>query len=107
MCSNKEVYIYVIVYCLKIHLLSLYCLTQAMETESLFLINCDLYTSEREEMFNTVARIIPDIIILTNDDIFVMLMSNQDPVVTNSLGKYIYNCLKKRSNTVLMSSNVS
>ncbi len=83
------------------------CLTQAIETESHFLINSDLYTCEREELLNTVAKIIPHIIILRNDDIFFMLISNQDPVVTNALGKYIYNCLKKtQSNTILM-SNVS
>ncbi len=76
-----------------------------IETESHFLINCDLYRSEIEELLNTVTKIIPGIIILTNDDIF-MLISNQDPVVTNALGKYIYNCLKKWSSTVLM-SNVS
>ncbi len=84
----------------------LYCLTQAIETESHFLLNCDLYTSEREELLNIVIIIISDIIILGNDETFIMFMSNQDPVVTNALGKYIYNCLKKRSNTVLM-SNIS
>ncbi len=51
----------------------LYCSNQAIETESRVLINCDPYTSEREELSNIVATIIPDIIILTNDDIFLCL----------------------------------
>ncbi len=87
-------------------IICLYCLTQVIETESHFLFNCDLCTSERKELLNIVAKIIPDINILTNCEKYIMLMSNQDPVVTNTLGKYIYNCLKKWSNTVLM-SNVS
>ncbi len=71
----------------------LYCLTQAIETESHFLLNCDLYTSKREELLNTVIIIISDIIILANNENFITLMSKQDPVVSNALDKYIYNCL--------------
>ncbi len=29
-------------------------------------------------------------------------MSTQEPIVTNALGKYIYKCLTKWSNTLLM-----
>ncbi len=54
-----------------------FCLTQAIETESHFLLNCDLHTSERQELLNTVIIIIPDIIILANDEKFITLMSNQ------------------------------
>ncbi len=82
-------------------------IAQAIETESHFLLNCELYTSQREELLNTVIIIIPDIIILANDEKFITLMSNQDPVVTNALANiFIYNCLNKQSNTVLM-SNIS
>ncbi len=50
-------------------------------TESTFLLNNELETSEREELLNTVIIIIPDIIMLTNDEKFITLISNQDPIV--------------------------
>jgi hypothetical protein len=77
----------------------IYCKTQAIETESHFLLDCDLYMQEREELLKNVTEIVPDINTLSNLDKFTQLMANKETLVTNALGKYIFNCLKKRSNT--------
>ncbi len=90
-CSNMSLHFYTFVRLIKDHLsckttfcgpmgglssqVSLYCLTQGNETESHFLITYDLYASEREKLLNTVAKIILNIIILTNEDISLDLTS--------------------------------
>ncbi len=55
----------------------LYYTTQAVENESHFTLNCNLYSHEREELFNIVCKYVPNFIQLTNEEKFVTLMSSK------------------------------
>ncbi len=51
--------------------LFLYCEAQTVESESHFLLNCDLYRFERAELMRKLAENMLDIYVLSDDDKFV------------------------------------
>ncbi len=51
-----------------------------------------------------LAEYILDISMLSDGDKFVRVMSNKEKPVTNAVGKYICNCLKKRNSIILVNS---
>ena len=83
----------------------IYCTSQAIESESHFLLNCNLYNNERKELLEMITRYLPDFISTPNTQKFVMLMSAKEKSITDALGKFIFNCLKKRNNTVLLNDS--
>ena len=80
----------------------IYCNAQVVESECHFLLDCDLHRIERIDLLNTIHEHSLDLSRLTKNEKFIELMSNKEKPITNALGKFIYNCLKKRSNTDIL-----
>ncbi len=65
--------------------LSLYRQAQTVESESHFLLNCDLYRLESAELMRKLAKNIIDIFVLSDDDKFVRVLSNKEKPVTDAV----------------------
>ena len=85
----------------------IYCSNHSVENEPHFLLVCDLYTNERAELIKDVINYIPNLMDLSNEEKFIMLMSSNLKPITDSTGKYIYKCLKKRSETQTIETDQS
>ena len=79
----------------------LYCPSQAVEDEMHMLLKCPLYQVERNILMSTTVKILPDIPSLPELDKFTTIMACKDSIVLAALGKFVYVCLKKRSDTII------
>ena len=77
--------------------LCLYCSSQSVENEIHFLLKCNHYIQERSELLDVIKLYVQDYNNLSELEQFRIIMSCSEPHVVKTLGKYIYNCLKKRS----------
>ncbi len=59
------------------------------------MLEYNLYQNERVELLNIAETHSPNLVGLPDDEKFVILMSNKANIITNALGKYISNCLKR------------
>ncbi len=76
----------------------IYCTSQAVETESHFLLECNLIIKERMDILETVNIYLPvNNNYATNEHKFVAIMSCDEKFITDALGKFIYTCLNKRN----------
>ncbi len=75
------------------------CTSQAVETESHFLLECSLFIKERMEFLEKANIYLPDNNnnYATNEQKLVAIMSADEKSVTDTLGKFIYTCLNKRN----------
>ena len=85
----------------------LYCPSQAVEDEMHFLLKCSFYDTERLILITKVKMIISNIPSLTMEEKFKIIMSTHDQTILDALGKYIYTCLKKRSNTNIVTTQLN
>ena len=79
----------------------IYCTSQAVETESHFLLVCSLFIKERRELLEKINIYLPDLNYVTNEQKFATIMSAEEKIVTDALGKFIYTCLNKRNTTII------
>jgi len=79
----------------------LYCSSQAIEDEMHFLLKCSLYQPERHTLFCKIKQIFPETPSLPDADQFSAIMSCKNSIVIDALGKFVYTCLKKRSDAII------
>ena len=82
----------------------LYCDSQVIESESHFILGCDLYRGERDILMNTLVTNAPDLLTLSNDEQFLRIMTIKEKPATDALAKFIFKCLKKRNNMIFINS---
>ncbi len=76
----------------------IYCTSQAVETESHFLLECNLFIKERMDFLETVHIYLPvNNNYTTNKHKIVATMSCDEKFVPDALGKFIYTYLNKRN----------
>ena len=73
---------------------------KVLEDEKHFLINCSIYRSERQEMFNKIVTKYTTLVNLDEELLFVNLLCHNDPLVLNALGKYVYRAFEKRNQSI-------
>ena len=66
------------------------------EDEKHFLLLCPLYNEIRSQMFNTIEIRYPFFKSYDQDQKFVWIMGNLDPIIIKSLSTYIVNAFNKR-----------
>ena len=72
-----------------------------IEDECHFLITCQLYKNERQDLFDIVRKTAP-----LFDDIprdiqkFIFLLTNENDIVVSKLAAFVYNCMEKRKEYV-------
>ena len=72
-----------------------------VEDEIHFVINCPLYTDERDILFQVCRQNCIHFDALTTDaQKFIFIMTNENPGVTRSLAKFIYNSFKIREEVI-------
>ena len=68
-----------------------------IEDEFHFLIECKLYSNERNALFDKICRTsLPDFVLLDNNAKFVYLLTCEDPQTMSLIGKFIYYSFQKR-----------
>ncbi len=83
----------------------IYCTSQAVETESHFLLECSLFIKERMDFLEKVNIYQPDTNDATNEQKFLAIISIDEKYVTDALGKFIYTCLNKRNTCTAITIN--
>ena len=74
-----------------------------IEDERHFVINRKIYEKERKEMYEKITPKYPNLTnltMLTDNELFTKLMCNQDPLILNAVGKFVYNAFKVRSEPI-------
>ena len=61
----------------------------SIEDETHFLLNCCKYTTERVELLQEIECKYPAFASLNNANKFIYLMSQEDPILTGSLAKFV------------------
>ena len=77
--------------------LCIHCDQNETETEQHFLLKCPRYINERNILFQTVRKILPNIDSESLHNKFSKIMSCRDTVLSKALGKYIFDSLVKRN----------
>ncbi len=49
-------------------------------------------------LITKIKMTIPNVLILSKKEQFIMILSNKHPIELDALGKYVDTCFKKRSN---------
>ena len=75
----------------------LYCSDGTIEDEMHFLLDCMFYIDERCKLIEACTEHIPGFETMEPKDKFINIMSLNYPTVTRPLGRFIYDCLKKRN----------
>ena len=81
--------------------LCIHCSLNEVETEQHFLLKCPLYSNERQTFLESITSLIPINNIHDEHDQFIAIMTNQNKIVTNALGKYIFTCLNHRNHNTI------
>ena len=68
---------------------------KVIEDEVHFLLNCNLYNKERDNMLECVIQISPQIVHLSDKDKFCFLMSAEDKII-RAVGKYCHDAFAIR-----------
>jgi hypothetical protein len=75
----------------------LYCTQHKVEDELHFLLECPLYNEDRAPYLKKLTNKYPHLSALTNNQLFIWLMSAEDNEMTCELAKYVHSCFNKRS----------
>ena len=67
-----------------------------LEDEYHFLIICDIYNSEREELFLKITQTGCHFVTLSNNDKFVFMLTVNSCQISTWVGKFIFDAMKKR-----------
>ena len=78
-----------------------YCHLQNIDDELHFITECDYHATERDNLYQTVQRYVPNFIAKDNHDRFVDILTSPDGDVLRTLGTYVFNGFKKRNASVL------
>ena len=76
--------------------LCLFCRSNKVEDEKHFIIECCLYSDERDRLFTKVITVNPDFASMHDDDKFEYLFRTDDERTLAWLGKFIHESLSKR-----------
>ena len=68
----------------------------AVEDEHLFLLNCKIYDQDRDIMFSKISTKYENICEIESRNKFKFLLTNDDPLVLNALGKFTYTAFQRR-----------
>ena len=68
----------------------------AVEDEHHFLLNCKIYDQDRDIMFSKISTKYENICEIESRNRFKFLLTNDDPLVLNALGKFIYTAFQRR-----------
>ena len=79
-----------------------YCPLNKCEDEEHFVMNCELYMSERTNMLNKMENLFPHITNYTKDKLYIWLMANLNEEVILTLAKYVTSNFKQRKETKLV-----
>ena len=75
----------------------LHCSDGTVEDEMHFILDCSLYVEERHKLIEVCTENIPGFENMEAQQRFINIMSLNIPAVSKVLGKYVYDCLKKRN----------
>ena len=81
------------------------CKSNQVENESHFLIQCNKYTFPRQNFFNQINKIIPDIDRKSTAERLNLLMNSNDHNVNKIVMKFISTCMNIRD-TWLLSNDI-
>ena len=76
--------------------LSLFCRSKKVEDEKHFIIECCLYSDERDRLFTKMITVNPDFASMHDDDKFEYLFRTDNERTLAWLGKFIHESLSKR-----------
>ena len=76
--------------------LCLFCRSNKVEDEKHFIIECCLYSDERDRLFTKVITVNPDFASMHDDDKFEYLFRTDNERTLAWLGKFIHESLSKR-----------
>ncbi len=76
----------------------LYCSMQAVENEAHFILDCNLYSQEWEELLNNVYKYIPNYRYFTKEEKFITLLSSKIRPITDALANICTDVLKREVN---------
>ena len=79
------------------------CKLNQVENESHFLIQCNKYTLQRQNFYNQINKIIPDIDIKSTSENINLLINSNDRNVNKIVMKFISTCMNIRD-TLLLSN---
>ena len=71
-----------------------------IEDELHFIMKCPLYATERQALFTSVQNNCRSFNLLTNEEKFVFIMSNEDENVMANLAKFTYKAMQIRDTVV-------
>jgi hypothetical protein len=74
-----------------------YCDLKICESEFHFLIQCPNYSNFREELLRSISAKYIHITELSQDNLFIWIMSNLDPIVISSVAKFLTLSFEKRA----------
>jgi hypothetical protein len=77
------------------------CKSNQVENESHFLIQCNRYTLQRQNFFNQINKIIPDIERKSTSESINLLMSSNDCNVNKIVMEFISTCMNIRDSLLL------
>ncbi len=66
------------------------------EDEQHFIMECPSYKLQRNTLFN-MANLNIEMILMNNEEKFISIMSSNEPITIEALGKFIYRCSKMRN----------
>ena len=75
----------------------IHCNLNQVEDEQHFLLECSLYDNERTKLLQVIRQTKPNIDHETTHNKFCIIMSLKEVEIIKELGKYITDCMKKRS----------
>jgi len=67
-----------------------------IEDEEHFLVHCEIYRSDRNIMYSKILTQYGDFRNLNPNNKFIFLMTNNDPIVLNALGKFVHKAFQLR-----------
>ena len=68
----------------------------AIEDEHHFLLNCKIYDQDRDIMFSEISTKYENICEIESRNRFKFLLTNDDTLILNALGKFIYTAFQRR-----------
>ena len=71
-------------------------LCNVVEDEQQFLLICKIYDQERNRMFSKISTKYENICEIESRSAFKFLLTSDDPLLLNALGKFIYTAFQKR-----------
>ena len=75
------------------------CAMNAVENETHFICECSRFDVERNSLFERVSEISPNFSLLNNHQKIIFLLTSSNLSNIENMGRFIFNCFQKRSQT--------